>query len=116
MKLTHNTILITGGATGIGLAMARRFAADGNQVIICGRTASSLAQAEAEVPGVITRVCDVADPTSRDALTQWLQDEHPPSMPSSTMRASRCIATLRQTPGWTPSSKRWLSTSLRQSI
>ncbi|CAD7376272.1 SDR family oxidoreductase [Xanthomonas arboricola] len=77
MKLTHNTILITGGATGIGLALARRFVADGNQVIICGRTASSLAQAKAEVPGVITRVCDVADPTSRDALTQWLQDEHP---------------------------------------
>lgn len=77
MKLTHNTILITGGATGIGLALARHFAADGDQVIICGRTASSLAQAKAEVPGVITRVCDVADPTSRDALTQWLQDEHP---------------------------------------
>lgn len=77
MKLTHNTILITGGATGIGLALARRFSADGNQVIICGRTASSLAQAKAEVPGVITRVCNVADPTSRDALTQWLQDEHP---------------------------------------
>ncbi|CAD7713139.1 3-phenylpropionate-dihydrodiol/cinnamic acid-dihydrodiol dehydrogenase [Xanthomonas hydrangeae] len=77
MKLTHNTILITGGATGIGLALARRFSADGNQVIICGRNASSLAQAKAEVPGLITRVCDVADPNSRDALTQWLQDEHP---------------------------------------
>ncbi|CAD0307577.1 SDR family oxidoreductase [Xanthomonas sp. WHRI 8391] len=77
MKLTHNTILITGGATGIGLALARRFSADGNQVIICSRNASSLAQAKAEVPALITRICDVADPNSRNALTQWLQDEHP---------------------------------------
>ncbi|MGH9916699.1 MAG: SDR family NAD(P)-dependent oxidoreductase, partial [Pyrinomonadaceae bacterium] len=38
MKFTRNTILVTGGATGIGLALARRLSQDGNQVIICGRS------------------------------------------------------------------------------
>ncbi|MGD7217437.1 oxidoreductase, partial [Ralstonia pseudosolanacearum] len=36
MKLTANTILITGGATGIGLALAKRLSEE-NQVIVCGR-------------------------------------------------------------------------------
>ena len=37
MKTNGNTILITGGATGIGLALAEAFVNADNQVIICGR-------------------------------------------------------------------------------
>ena len=37
MKASGNTILITGGGTGIGLALAVRFLQQGNQVVICGR-------------------------------------------------------------------------------
>ena len=37
MKITGNTILITGGATGIGLELAKEFIARGNAVIVCGR-------------------------------------------------------------------------------
>ena len=37
MKFGPNTILVTGGATGIGLALAERFLAAGDTVILCGR-------------------------------------------------------------------------------
>lgn len=77
MKLTGNTILITGGATGIGFALAHRFSENGNQVIICGRSQSALEKAKAEVPAIVTRVCDVADTDSRRAMVEWLKAEYP---------------------------------------
>ena len=49
MDLSNNTILITGGATGIGYAMAKEFLARGNTVVICGRRADRLEQAAKEL-------------------------------------------------------------------
>ncbi len=77
MNLTGNTILITGGATGIGLALARRLAQQGNQVIICGRSEASLDKARQEVPELVTRVCDVTDTDSRRSMVEWLKADHP---------------------------------------
>lgn len=77
MKLTDNTILITGGATGIGLALAKRFSAEDNQVIICGRSETALQKAKSEAPALITHTCDVTDATSRRAMIQWLKTNHP---------------------------------------
>lgn len=45
MQLSGNKILITGGATGIGFALAERFVREGNQVIARGRRADALASA-----------------------------------------------------------------------
>lgn len=42
MKLSGNTILITGGNAGIGLAFAERFTKAGNKVIVCGRREATL--------------------------------------------------------------------------
>jgi uncharacterized oxidoreductase len=77
MNLNNNTILITGGATGIGLAMAEAFLIKGNTVIICGRRAGKLADAKAAHPALHTRVCDVGHATDRKALFDWVTTEFP---------------------------------------
>jgi NAD(P)-dependent dehydrogenase (short-subunit alcohol dehydrogenase family) len=48
-SITGRTALVTGGGSGIGLATAARLAADGAHVTICGRTASKLADAAAQI-------------------------------------------------------------------
>lgn len=77
MQLSGNTILVTGGASGIGLAFARRFLDAGNTVIICGRREDKLREAAAQHPGLITHVCDLAQPGEREALIQWATTTHP---------------------------------------
>ena len=76
MKLSGNKILITGGASGIGLGFTERFVKDGNTVIICGRRASVLQEVADKYPSVITRVCDLASETERIALFDWVSAEH----------------------------------------
>ncbi|KUO61437.1 MAG: hypothetical protein APF84_09040 [Gracilibacter sp. BRH_c7a] len=75
MLLSGNTILITGGATGIGFSLAEQFIALGNEVIICGRREEKLNEAKAKLPKLTTRVCDVAKPTERLALLEWVTKE-----------------------------------------
>lgn len=62
MQTTNNTILITGGTSGIGLALAAQLMARGNTVLITGRSEERLAQARLALPGVHTFVCDQSDP------------------------------------------------------
>jgi uncharacterized oxidoreductase len=71
MKLGGNTVLITGGATGIGLAIAEAFVQGGSEVIICGRTEENLREAKKKLPSLHTRRCDVADESDRRALCAW---------------------------------------------
>ena len=77
MNLSNNTILLTGGASGIGLALATRFLAAGSEVIIVGRRADKLAEAQQRHPGLHTRVCDVADAAERIGLARWAATEFP---------------------------------------
>ncbi len=72
MKVSGNTILITGGATGIGLALADILLKSGNEVIVCGRRREKLRAAKARLPGLRVRVCDVSKPRSRKALAEWV--------------------------------------------
>lgn len=77
MKMTGNTVLITGGATGIGLAFAERFLRRDNQVIIVGRREEKLMEAKEKFPELVTRVCDVSNGTDRVALYKWVMSDYP---------------------------------------
>jgi uncharacterized oxidoreductase len=61
MQITGNTVLITGGTSGIGLAFAEKLLALGNQIIICGRREDRLKQINDKYPSIITRKCDITD-------------------------------------------------------
>jgi uncharacterized oxidoreductase len=77
MNLSGNTILITGGATGIGLALAERFLAQDNTVIICGRREDKLQEARQKHPGLHIRVADVSREPERTALFYWVKENFP---------------------------------------
>jgi uncharacterized oxidoreductase len=77
MNLKGNTILITGGGTGIGLGLAGKFLQDGNTVIICGRREEALQRAKQKYPGIAIRRCDVAEAAQREALYEWSTREYP---------------------------------------
>lgn len=72
-----NTILITGGATGIGFALAERFLAAGAEVLVCGRREEALAEARDKHPKLRTRACDVGNPVEREALAAWAVETAP---------------------------------------
>lgn len=57
MQISGNTVLITGGATGIGYAMAESFLKSGNEVIICGRREERLLEAQRNLPGLHIKQC-----------------------------------------------------------
>jgi NAD(P)-dependent dehydrogenase (short-subunit alcohol dehydrogenase family) len=74
MRLKGKAALITGGNSGIGLATARRFVAEGARVAITGRDAATLAAAANEL-GVTAIRSDVLDAQARSSLFDRIKDE-----------------------------------------
>lgn len=77
MKLEGRTILITGGASGIGFELAKQLIARRNVVIITGRDQRKLEEAETALPGVQSMQSDVSKPDEIQTLLQRIQKEFP---------------------------------------
>lgn len=77
MKLSGNTILITGGGSGIGRALAEALHAKGNKVIVAGRRQGSLDAVVADNPGMASAVLDVSDPAAIREVSARLIADHP---------------------------------------
>jgi len=76
MQIANNKILITGGATGIGLGLTERFIKEGNTVIICGRRETALKEVSEKFPSVITRKCDLSLAEERILLFNWISERY----------------------------------------
>ncbi len=77
MKLTGNTILITGGGSGIGRGLAEAFHALGNQVIIAGRRRQVLEETTAANPGMQSAVLDIESAEAIRAFAAKMAEEYP---------------------------------------
>ena len=77
MNFAGRTLLVTGGASGIGLGLARRFVAAKATVIATGRRDDVLADARTQVPGLLTMRGDVSTAEGRVALFEQVTREHP---------------------------------------
>jgi uncharacterized oxidoreductase len=77
MQTSNNTILITGGATGIGLALAVEFLDKGNEVIICGRRENALNEAQSKYPKLHIRQADISKIEERKSLASWTTQNFP---------------------------------------
>jgi uncharacterized oxidoreductase len=72
MELTGNTVLITGGTSGIGLELAKQLVALGNTVIITGRSQPKLDAAKEKLPSVCAIQSDAGDPVRSAPFTTAL--------------------------------------------
>jgi uncharacterized oxidoreductase len=77
MQTSGNTILITGGGSGIGLELAKAFAQRNNRVIVCGRDEKRLATAQTKTPGMEIRRCDLGSAADRSELVTWALERFP---------------------------------------
>lgn len=77
MQTTDNTLLITGGGSGIGRGLAEAFHRLGNQVIISGRGQKALDEVTAANPGMRSLTVDMTDPASIRTFAARLNGENP---------------------------------------
>lgn len=76
MKTTDNTVLITGGSSGIGLALAKSFIELKNKVIVTGRHLSKLEAIKNEIPEIFILQCELTDPNSLNKLVVYIEQNH----------------------------------------
>ncbi len=77
MDIGENAVLITGGATGIGFALAEKFVNAGSVVIVCGRRKSKLQAAKHKLPALHIKQCDVSVESDRRSLLRFTTKNFP---------------------------------------
>lgn len=77
MKITGNTVFISGGSAGIGLAIAKKLSAAGNKVIINGRSEERLQNALKELDHAVAIQGDLSVETDRLRIAAQLKEQHP---------------------------------------
>lgn len=77
MELTKNTILITGGTSGIGLELATRLLTMGNTVIVTGRSQARLDKVRKNLPGIHAYRSDVSQPEAIETLHDQVTRQFP---------------------------------------
>jgi uncharacterized oxidoreductase len=77
MQITGNTILITGGSSGIGRALAQALHKEGNHVIVAGRRKSLLDEVTASNPGMKSAVLDVQDIDALPDFAAQIASQYP---------------------------------------
>ena len=106
MQVTDNTILITGGASGIGRALAEAFHRLGNQVVIAGRRQQTLDEATRANPGMQSLRLDIADADGVKSFAEQVSRTYPALnvlinnagvMKPEDLKATRDLDTAEQT-------------------
>lgn len=77
MKLSGNTVFITGGTSGIGRALAEAFHRQGNKVIIAGRRKARLDEIAKQNPGIDTVELDIGDAAQIRGVAAQLIERYP---------------------------------------
>jgi uncharacterized oxidoreductase len=75
MNIENKTILITGGGTGIGFSIAKKFSGKGNQLILAGRREDKLKEAVAQLPQASYVVADVTKEADVENLVQQVKSK-----------------------------------------
>jgi len=77
VKQSGNVILVTGGGSGIGMALAQEFHRSGNTVIIAGRREAALDEVAAAHPGMVAMTLNIAGAAGITAFAARIASEHP---------------------------------------
>lgn len=72
----NSKIIVTGGASGIGLGIVERLLKDKHTIIVIGRREDVLRELTNKYPAVITKKCDIEHAAEREALYNWVATEH----------------------------------------